>query len=72
MSIIPAKEVFEMEKMKINSKIRYDKSRVKNGYGPHRMLEMIQQLKLGKSTDIESKEKDSDSNGPLQVPRDNL
>jgi hypothetical protein len=51
-----------MERMKINSKIRYGRSRIKSGYGPHRMLEMIQNLKLGISTDIESKEKDSDSN----------
>ena len=37
-----------MEKMKINSKIGYRRARVKNGYGPHRMLEMIQQTVLGK------------------------
>ncbi len=45
-----------MEKMKINSKVGYRRNQVKNGYGPHRMLEMTQQEMLGKS----AKEKDSD------------
>lgn len=51
-----------MERMRIDSKIRYGRSRIRSGYGPHRMLEMIQKLKLGISIDIEGKEKDSDSN----------
>jgi hypothetical protein len=32
-----------MEKMKLNSRIRYNKARVRNGYGPHRILKMIQE-----------------------------
>jgi hypothetical protein len=32
-----------MEKMKLNSKTDYNRSRVINGHGPHRILEMIQQ-----------------------------
>ena len=31
-----------MEKMKINSKTRYNRARVRSGYGPHRMLKMLQ------------------------------
>ncbi|MFW9955565.1 MAG: hypothetical protein ACFFD3_13530 [Candidatus Thorarchaeota archaeon] len=35
-----------MEKMKINSEIEYNRNRVLNGHGPHKMLEMIQQEML--------------------------
>ncbi|MFW9967134.1 MAG: hypothetical protein ACFFEA_08265 [Candidatus Thorarchaeota archaeon] len=49
-----------MEKMKINSKVGYRRNQVKNGYGPHRMLEMTQQEMLGKSAKEEGQEKDSD------------
>ncbi|MHA1938533.1 MAG: hypothetical protein ACW97O_10025, partial [Candidatus Thorarchaeota archaeon] len=45
--------------MKINSKTGYRRNRVKNGHGPHRMLEMIQKEGLEKRTKRE--EKDSDS-----------
>ena len=37
-----------MEDMKINSEIGYKKSRVMSGYGPHKMLDMIQQKGLEK------------------------
>ena len=30
-----------MEEMKINSKIRYNRARVRNGYGPHKILNML-------------------------------
>ena len=50
-----------MEKMKINSKVGYGRARVKSGYGPHRMLEMLQQTKLGKLGKRESQKKGSDS-----------
>jgi hypothetical protein len=50
-----------MEKMKINSKTGYRRNRVKNGYGPHNMLEMIQKEALEKLTNKEAQEKDSDS-----------
>jgi hypothetical protein len=30
-----------MEEMKINSKIRYNRARVRNGHGPHRILNML-------------------------------
>ncbi len=46
-----------MEKLKINSKTGYRRNRVKNGHGPHRMLEMIQKTMLGKLTDKENQEK---------------
>ena len=42
-----------MEKMKLNSKTDYNRSRVINGHGPHRILEMIRQELL----DIIAKEK---------------
>ena len=32
-----------MDKMKINSKTGYNRARVRNGYGPHRMLNMAQE-----------------------------
>ena len=50
-----------MEKMKINSKTGYRRNRVKNGYGPHKMLEMIQQKGLEKLANNEGHKKDSDS-----------
>ena len=37
-----------MEKMKINSKNEYNRKRVANGHGPHKMMEMIYQQKLEK------------------------
>ncbi|MFW9945147.1 MAG: hypothetical protein ACFFB7_09130 [Candidatus Sifarchaeia archaeon] len=37
-----------MEKMKINSKRKYRRSRVANGYGPHKMLKMAQEKALSK------------------------
>ncbi|MHA2602864.1 MAG: hypothetical protein AM324_012140 [Candidatus Thorarchaeota archaeon SMTZ1-83] len=37
-----------MEKMKINSKRKYRRSRVANGYGPHEMLKMAQEKALSK------------------------
>lgn len=46
--------------MKINSKIGYRRTRVKSGYGPHRILEMLQQTKLGKLADKESDGKDNE------------
>ncbi|MFW9839821.1 MAG: hypothetical protein ACFFES_02880 [Candidatus Thorarchaeota archaeon] len=33
-----------MEEMKINSKILYNRARVRNGYAPHRMLKMAQEI----------------------------
>jgi hypothetical protein len=42
-----------MEEMKINSKIGYRRTRVKSGYGPHRILEMLQQTKVGRLADRE-------------------
>jgi hypothetical protein len=50
-----------MEEMKINSKIGYRRSRVKNGYGPHKMLEMMQQEGLEKLANNEGQAKDSES-----------
>ncbi|MFW9802373.1 MAG: hypothetical protein ACFFFC_06965 [Candidatus Thorarchaeota archaeon] len=47
-----------MEEMKINSKIGYRRTRVRSGYGPHRILEMLQQTKVGISADRESDEID--------------
>ena len=47
-----------MEEMKINSKIGYQRTRVRSGYGPHRILEMLQQTKVGRLADRESDEKD--------------
>lgn len=35
-----------MEKMKINSEIGTNRSRVINGHGPHKILEMIQEEML--------------------------
>ncbi|KXH76429.1 MAG: hypothetical protein AM326_02895 [Candidatus Thorarchaeota archaeon SMTZ-45] len=49
-----------MEEMKINSKVGYRRNQVKNGYGPHRMLEMTQQEMLGESVKEKGQEKDSD------------
>ncbi|MFX1265265.1 MAG: hypothetical protein ACFFH0_07780 [Promethearchaeota archaeon] len=37
-----------MEKMKINSKRRYRRSRVLHGHGPHKMLKMAQEKALSK------------------------
>jgi len=39
-----------MEKLKINSKTRYNRARVRSGHGPHRMLKMIQEQMLPKPT----------------------
>jgi hypothetical protein len=36
------KQDIKMEKMKINSKIRYNRARVRSGHGPHKMLKMVQ------------------------------
>ena len=47
---------------KIKSGIRYKKSRVMSGHAPHKILEMVQQEMLEKSTKKETQEKDSDSN----------
>ena len=47
-----------MEEMKINSKIGYRRTRVRSGYGPHRMLEMFQQTMLGKLDNKESEEQE--------------
>lgn len=51
-----------MERMKIDSKTGYRKNRVKNGYGPHRILEMLYQTKLGKIVKEESHNRDSELN----------
>ena len=48
-----------MEKLKINSKTGYRRNRVKNGHGPHRMLEMIQKEGLEKRANKEDQKKDS-------------
>ena len=49
-----------MEKMKINSKKEYNRSRVISGYGPHKKLEMIHKKMLAKIAKEEAQEKDSD------------
>ena len=38
-----------MEDMKINSKTDYKRNRVNSGYGPHRILEMLQEEALAES-----------------------
>jgi hypothetical protein len=38
-----------MEKMKINSKTDYKRNRVNSGYGPHKLLEMLQEEALAES-----------------------
>ena len=55
-----------MEKMKINSKTGYRRNRVKNGYGPHKMLEMIQEKGLKKIFNDEDQTKDSDSSSKVE------
>ncbi len=45
-----------MEKMKLNSKIGYTRSRVISGHGPHRILEMKQQEMLERLAKEEIKE----------------
>ena len=45
-----------MEKMKINSKTGYTRSRVIKGHGPHRILEMKQQELLKRLAEGETKE----------------
>lgn len=45
-----------MEKMKINSKRGYTRSRVINGHGPHRILEMKRQEMLDKIAKEETTE----------------
>jgi hypothetical protein len=47
-----------MEKMKINSKRRYRRSRVANGHGPHKMLKMAQEKALSKDEKEEKPETD--------------
>jgi len=49
-----------MEKMKINSKTRYNRNRVINAQGPHMMLKMIHQKLLTKIAKEEAIEKDTD------------
>ncbi|MFW9925303.1 MAG: hypothetical protein ACFFDM_00905 [Candidatus Thorarchaeota archaeon] len=44
-----------MEEMKITSKTLYNRARVRNGYGPHRMLKMIHEKKFQKSLEAENK-----------------
>ncbi|MHA2356859.1 MAG: hypothetical protein ACXADC_16940 [Candidatus Thorarchaeota archaeon] len=64
-----------MEKMKINSKTGYRRNRVKNGYGPHNMLEMIQKEGLEKLANKEDQDKDSDSSlkaEKITFPHDKL
>lgn len=56
-----------MEKMKINSKTSYRKSRVTSGYGPHRLLEMIHQIKLGNLIKEENQDEDSTSNAKKET-----
>ncbi|MHA1137631.1 MAG: hypothetical protein ACTSSE_14205 [Candidatus Thorarchaeota archaeon] len=41
-----------MEKMKLNSKIDYKRNRVTTGNEPHRLLKMLQEKALGKSTEV--------------------
>ena len=41
--------ILKMEDMKINSKTDYKKNRVNSGYGPHRLLEMLQEEALAES-----------------------
>ena len=45
-----------MEKMKLNSKRGYTRSRVINGHGPHRILEMKRQELLKRLAEEETKE----------------
>ena len=45
-----------MEKMKINSKTRYNRARVRSGYGPHRILKMVQEEIREKSLQSITKE----------------
>jgi len=45
-----------MEKMKLNSKRGYTRSRVISGHGPHRILEMKQQEMLEKLAKKETPE----------------
>ncbi|MFW9850974.1 MAG: hypothetical protein ACFFF4_17740 [Candidatus Thorarchaeota archaeon] len=49
-----------MEKVKINSKVGYNRNRVMNGQGPHNMLKMIQQKLLRKIAREEVAETGSD------------
>ncbi|MFW9810291.1 MAG: hypothetical protein ACFFE6_13015 [Candidatus Thorarchaeota archaeon] len=44
-----------MEDMKITSKIRYNRARIRNGYEPHRLLKMIHEQMVEKSSEKESK-----------------
>jgi len=46
-----------MEEMKINSKILYNRARVRNGYGPHRILNMLlEQIRENQSKSAIEKE----------------
>ena len=38
----------KMEKMKINSKTQYNRNRVLNGQGPHKMMKMLHQKMMTK------------------------
>jgi hypothetical protein len=46
-----------MEKMKINSKTRYNRDRVMSGKGPHKMMKMLHQKMLAKIAKEEVQEK---------------
>ena len=46
-----------MEEMKLNSEIRYNRNRVINGQGPHKILEMVQQEMLERSAKKEEAKK---------------
>ncbi len=49
-----------MEEVKINSKTRYNQSRVMNGHGPHKMLKMEQQKMLARIAKQEEQENRSE------------
>ncbi|MFW9870728.1 MAG: hypothetical protein ACFFFO_11335 [Candidatus Thorarchaeota archaeon] len=44
-----------MEEMKITSKTLYNRARVRKGHGPHRLLKMIHEQMVEKSSETESK-----------------
>ena len=48
--------ILKMEDMKINSKIDYKRNRVNSGYGPHRILEMLQEEALAESVNDQIQE----------------
>jgi hypothetical protein len=45
-----------MEQVKINSKTGYNRNRVMNGQGPHKMLKMVQKKMFAKLAKEETKE----------------